>query len=200
MKLNYYTVLGLERSASEMQIRKRFHELARQHHPDRFSAARKAEAEAKFQAIAEAFNTLSRPESRRRHDHELTQTASASPVAGRLSRAYVQQGVAAVRESRWGAAAEAFEKATKSTPNDAQAWHYLATAWLKDPRRRQGALEAAQQACRLEPMNATYCKLAAAIFDREGLTAEARKSYRRALRLGGPDAEVELALAKLRKS
>ena len=99
MKANYYTILGLERNASEMQIRKRFHELARQHHPDRFDGAEKADAEEKFQTITEAFNNLSRPESRRQHDRELSQApASTSPVDDRLSHAYVQQGVAAYRE------------------------------------------------------------------------------------------------------
>ena len=201
MKTNYYTIFGVERSGTEMQIRKRFHELARQHHPDRFGAAERADAEAKFQTITEAFNTLSRPESRREHDHELTQApASTSPVDDRLSHAYVQQGLAAYREGRWSAAMEAFEKAVESGPNDAQAWHHLGTACFRDPRRRRRALEAAREACRLEPMDATYCKLAATIFDREGLTAEARKSYRRAMSLGGPDPEVEQALAKLRKS
>ena len=201
MKANYYTVLGLERSASENQIRKRFHELARQHHPDRLGAAEKAKAEAKFQTITEAFNTLSHPESRRQHDQELTQIATGtSPADDRLSQAYLQRGLAAYREGRWGPAAEAFDKATQVAPDDARAWHHLATACLKDPRRRRHAVAAARKACRLEPMNATYCKLAATIFDREGLTAEARKSYSLALRWGGPDAEVELALAKLQKS
>ena len=175
--------------------------MARQHHPDRFGAAEKAGAEAKFQTITEAFNTLSRPESRREHDHELTQApAAASPVDDRLSHAYVQQGVVAFREGRWSAAMEAFEKATESAPNDAGIRHHLATACFRDPRRRRRALEAAREACRLEPMNATYCKLAATIFDREGLLAEAQKSYRRALSLGGSYPEVEQALAKLRKS
>ena len=201
MKENYYSVLGVGRGASEVEIRKRFHELAREHHPDRFREAEKAEAEAKFQIITEAFNTLSRPESRRQHDQELKKgTSSDTATDDRLSRAYVQRGVAAYREGRWGKAQEAFEEATKIAADDAQAWHYLAMVCFRDPRRRRRALEAAREACRLEPMNATYCKLAGAIFDREGLTVEARDSYGLALRLGGPDAEVELALANLRKT
>ena len=36
MKINYYEVLGVERSATEQEIRDRFRRLAREQHPDRY--------------------------------------------------------------------------------------------------------------------------------------------------------------------
>ena len=54
MKINYYEVLGVERSASEQEIRDRFRKLARENHPDRYKGPDKAEAERKFQTLTEA--------------------------------------------------------------------------------------------------------------------------------------------------
>ena len=44
MKVNYYEVLGVDRSASEPEIRERFRKLAREQHPDRYKGPDKAEA------------------------------------------------------------------------------------------------------------------------------------------------------------
>src|SRR5439155_64895 len=58
MKVNYYEVLGVERSASEQEIRDRFRRLAREQHPDRYTGTDKAEAERRFQLLTEPVNTL----------------------------------------------------------------------------------------------------------------------------------------------
>jgi len=63
---DYYKTLGLERSASEDEIRKAFRKLARQHHPD--VAKNKAQAEDKFKEINEAYEVLSDKEKRKKYD------------------------------------------------------------------------------------------------------------------------------------
>ena len=67
MKINYYEVLGVDRSASEQQIRERFRKLARENHPDRYVDGEKAEAERKFQTLTEAVNVLTNPVRRKQH-------------------------------------------------------------------------------------------------------------------------------------
>lgn len=63
---DYYKILGVERTASDDEIRKAFRKLARQHHPD--VAKNKKEAEEKFKEINEANEVLSDPEKRKRYD------------------------------------------------------------------------------------------------------------------------------------
>jgi curved DNA-binding protein len=63
---DYYKILGVERGASDEDIRKAFRKLARQYHPD--VARNKKEAEERFKEINEANEVLSDPEKRRKYD------------------------------------------------------------------------------------------------------------------------------------
>ena len=61
---DYYGLLGVAKDASAVEIRERFRALARERHPDRAPAGKKAEAEAEFQMLTEAVNVLTNPERR----------------------------------------------------------------------------------------------------------------------------------------
>jgi len=63
---DYYKVLGVEKTASQDDIRKAFRKLAREYHPD--VAKDKKSAEAKFKEINEANEVLGDPEKRKRYD------------------------------------------------------------------------------------------------------------------------------------
>jgi curved DNA-binding protein len=65
---DYYEILGVPRTASRDDIRKAFRALARKHHPDMVKPREKAQAEAKFKEINEAYEVLNDPEKRRRYD------------------------------------------------------------------------------------------------------------------------------------
>ena len=65
-KRDYYEVLGVNRNATEAEIKKAYRKLAMQYHPDRNPGDK--EAEEKFKEAAEAYEVLSDPEKRRRYD------------------------------------------------------------------------------------------------------------------------------------
>jgi len=64
-KRDYYEVLGIERGASEEEIKKAFRKLAFQYHPDR---NKEANAEARFKEVNEAYEILSDSEKRASYD------------------------------------------------------------------------------------------------------------------------------------
>ncbi len=62
---DYYAALGVERGASQDEIKKAYRRLAQKHHPD---VNKEPGAEAKFKEIAEAYQTLKDPEKRAAYD------------------------------------------------------------------------------------------------------------------------------------
>ena len=67
-KKDYYEVLGVEKDATEEQIRKAYKKLAIKWHPDKNPDNRK-QAEEKFKEIGEAYSVLSDPKKRKEYDH-----------------------------------------------------------------------------------------------------------------------------------
>jgi molecular chaperone DnaJ len=62
---DYYTILGVDRSASDVEVKKAFRRLAQKWHPD---VNTDAEAQERFKEINEAYQVLSDPGQRQRYD------------------------------------------------------------------------------------------------------------------------------------
>lgn len=65
-KEDYYSVLGISKSADDMEIKKAYKKLAMKYHPDRNSGDK--DAEAKFKKIGEAYEVLSDQKKREMYD------------------------------------------------------------------------------------------------------------------------------------
>jgi len=64
--IDYYKVLGVDKNASEKEIKKAYRKLARKYHPDLNPDDK--EAQRKFQQVNEAHEVLSDPEKRQKYD------------------------------------------------------------------------------------------------------------------------------------
>jgi molecular chaperone DnaJ len=67
-KRDFYQVLGVNRDASEDEIKKAFRKLAMKHHPDRAKDGEHKDAEEKFKEAKEAYEILSDPKKRAAYD------------------------------------------------------------------------------------------------------------------------------------
>src|ERR1700755_2498869 len=66
MKQDFYVVLGVQRDASEADIKKAYRKLAMECHPDRNNGDKSAEE--KFKLVSEAYEVLGDPEKRAAYD------------------------------------------------------------------------------------------------------------------------------------
>ena len=76
MKRDYYEVLGVQKTASEEEIKKAYRQIAIKYHPDRNPGDKQAEE--KFKEAAEAYNVLHDPQKRQQYD----QFGFAGPMGG----------------------------------------------------------------------------------------------------------------------
>jgi molecular chaperone DnaJ len=76
---DYYKTLGVDRKASQEEIKKAYRKLARKYHPDTNSDPG---AEDRFKKISEAYDTLSDEEKRKRYDRSGSIFSGANPFGG----------------------------------------------------------------------------------------------------------------------
>lgn len=62
---DYYKILGVDRIASDQEIKKAYRRLARKYHPD---VSKEANGEARFKEVAEAYEVLHDPKKRKAYD------------------------------------------------------------------------------------------------------------------------------------
>jgi DnaJ-class molecular chaperone len=100
-----YTILGVKRDASAKEIKRAYHKLAKQHHPD-LNPGKKA-AEARFKAVSVAYDLLSDPEKRGRYDRGEIDASGAE----RPDRAFYRQHADSAQGGKYHADSGVFEEA-----------------------------------------------------------------------------------------
>lgn len=101
--IDYYRVLGVEKSASQDEIKKAYKKLARKHHPD--LNPNDPDAQRKFQEINEANEVLGDPEKRKKYDQYGENWKHADEFEAQR-RQYQQQGGGATGGGHWSSGAD----------------------------------------------------------------------------------------------
>src|SRR5436190_6878129 len=99
MARTHYEVLGVRPDANAEEIRRSYHKLAKDHHPDRFTGVEdKKRAEDIFSAMTEAFNVLTNNERRKAYDQKLRDSSTGETATQKEAKGYVRAGVAKLNQ------------------------------------------------------------------------------------------------------
>ena len=182
---NLYDILGVDQEASDAQIRTAFRQLTLKHHPDRHVGEDREQAEERFQAITEAFNVLSRPDSRKKYDDELAQgqpgVSGAAMDPREIARKLAAKGAQTMREGRVKDALTELKSALDHDDNCSRAHYFMGLALAKVGDRSKDALRHLERAVQLEPGNAIMLSEAAALALSVGMRARAKRFAEEAL-------------------
>lgn len=202
MRANYYEVLGVDRGATENEIRERFRKLAREQHPDRYRGADKADAERRFQLLTEAMNVLTNAQRRKNHDGELQSAVGTRGMSDpkELAKIYFANGMKAYKSGDIAAAIESFDMAVKHNADDPKAHHLLALSSARVPSMLRQAVQAVEIAVQKEPYNPLFLKDAGILCRRVGLFSKAERYLEEALKWDQGNAEIASALAEVRQA
>ncbi len=197
-KRTLYDVLGVPSDATEEQIRLAFRRLTREYHPDRFQGEERERAERRFQEITEAFNVLSRKESREKYDRELDAGGEAVLTDPReIARRLAAKGAQAYREGKLVEAADALLMAVHHDDGNGRAHYFLGLTLARLPGRAKEGLRHFEKAAALEPHNVSILAEAAQQFLAAGLRSRARRFAESALHLDPTSSKARGVLDQL---
>jgi curved DNA-binding protein CbpA len=200
-RITLYDTLGVARDATEKDIRNAFRRLTRTSHPDQFTGEEREAAEQRFQEITEAFNVLSRPESREKYDTEIAMHAG-GPRGGQLdakeiARRLVAKGVEAYKNGELQVAVEHLQLAIDHNEASDRAHYFMGFVLSKVPARERDALRHAERAVQLDAHNATYKAQAAVAAFGVGMTSRAERLAQDALALDPTNKKATAVLAQM---
>ena len=116
--IDYYKILGVDKSASQDDVKKAYKKLARKYHPD--LNPNDPDAHRKFQEINEANEVLSDPEKRKKYDQYGNTPTSSKPNSSNIAN------------TRTGKAEEPTGAAPTTAANSPTSSNRCSAAWVAE--------------------------------------------------------------------
>ncbi len=188
MKMDFYKIMGVNKSSSLDEIRNRYIKLTREYHPDRFhDIAEQQEAERKFQDITEAYNVLKNP--RLRQEYDRTYGKSEHELSMEEAERLYKLALHSINNGKYHEAVQALEQALKLKDNDGRFFHKLACVQMLNPGWIRKAEQNCLKAIALEKFNYDFKLTLGKIYLKAGLKNRAVKVITEALELNEGDKE-----------
>jgi len=196
--ITLYEMLGIERDATDKEVRSAFRKLALKHHPDQFSGQERIAAEKKFQGMTEAFNVLSHLDSRSEYDKEISQGTDVKAMDPKeIARRLAAKGSQMMREGNMAEAIEHFKGAIDHDDDNARAHYFYGQILGRIPGKEGEALRHIEKAAELDPGNPTMAGEAAAMSLAAGMKARATRLAEKALKLDPTNAKATAVLSQI---
>jgi len=222
---NHYEVLNVPISADLAEIKRMYHTIARNFHPDRFhdlaGTNTHIRLQSSFARITQAYEVLTSTEQRSIYDgnlqalrrvreaHETKSRASEAATEGaadqsengnnvaQLAEKRFQEGAVALQQGQTGAATSCFSAAARLAPNEAKYRAYFGRALAANPKTQRLAEAELQAAVKLDPGNASYHLMLAVLYRNLGFPRRAVTEVERALVIDPQNSHAQQLLSSL---
>lgn len=195
-KLDYYSLLGIEESASESKIRWAFYRLAKEFHPDRhfyLDGDMKDRLHAIFSYITNAYNVLSSAEKRRAYDRSLSTREQAVSKTEQAKKKF-EEGLVEFHNKNYLDASQFFSEAVYLNDTSARYQYYLGVVLAKLNRLKEAA-RVMTKASELSPDNDEIITELGAIYVGLGFPLRAKRHFEHALKLNPSNQKAKAALS-----
>jgi curved DNA-binding protein CbpA len=193
---DFYEILGVPKTAGVSEIRQAYMRLARERHPDRFpDPADKVKAQAFFQDLTNAFNTLSNESRRQTYDQEHERPKPTTP--DEISKESYARGLQLLEAGQHEEAVINLRGAVHHMPGEGRYHAALAKALARHPQTMREAIQSLEKATQLSPNTAAFHADLAALLHKQGMRLRAQKAAETAARLAPRDARIQKLLADI---
>jgi curved DNA-binding protein CbpA len=192
---DYYSILGVARTATQRQIREAYLRLAKANHPDQFpDPAKRSEADRRFQEINESFNQLKDEKLRREYDKTLDRQTMSPQQEAEL---YFKNAKLREEARDYAVALKYYYEAMRL---DSSRSSYILGAGrilAKDRSKQRQAAELLEKVITQDPQcREAYVELGD-LYCGSGLHSRARRVYQRGLQALGQDEELKSLLIQV---
>jgi len=182
---DYYSVLGISRTASQDDVRKAFIGLAKKSHPDiQPKVGDWRLANDMFASIAVAYNTLIDREKRIDYDQKLaTGFAHMDGTRKNHARTTFKLGVQCFKSGYHRRGYHYFKACCKLDPENPQYWSHLGLSAIYSGCSLEEAVMYGKKAIELQPSSAQYHINLGIIYKRGGKQSDGKREFKTALKL-----------------
>jgi len=194
----FYEILQISPSAGQDEVRAAFRRLARERHPDLLSRDLRRGAEAEFQKITEAYNTLIDPDKRARYDKNLESADREILNPKDLARALLAKAAECQRAGDSNRAADFYRQSLAHDSNNPRTHHLFGLFLAQNLGRLADGLRHIEQSIRLDGMNVRVILDASKLFAKARMLARAQRLAQTAAELSPGDPAVENWMLQLK--
>lgn len=205
--LDHYSLLGVERGASDTEFSSAYQNLGRLVHPSHAAslglAGKEGTLELLFERATEAYLTLSDPHRRSAYKNMMGLHQAVAVEEGQraeekrsIARQHYLQGASYLAEMEYSTAVDLLKEAARLDPK-AEYWATLGKAQAKNPKWRRHAIGSFRNAIELESNNPGFHLALAKVYESSEQLDEAKASYARVLELMPSNVDAQVAMDRL---